>query len=346
MTKFKDGDKVVVRQDSCHSEQRRLSNGELRIFTIRVKYDSDDNMDYCYEGKVYNKSGVVEYNNSYREIDLELYIEPKALAKFKVGDEVVVRKDSEHKTQRMYGGELHIMKITDYNKFGSNGYCYSARNSKSGNTYRAIDLELYGKSSSIEPKIEEYKFQVGDRVLVKEDSSFSSQRWEHYSSSGKKLRIYDIDKVNGISHAFRYHTSQGKSYNDKDLELYIEPIEEPISTYKFKVGDKVSIIRSGDGCGSKHMGMETTITELGKYCGLNGYRISDGFGNAKRNSDGTYEKPTYDGFIGETTFKLLDRKSAMSVQILPTDSYQIYGHDAYDDDEVDSGLDDFIVKRI
>lgn len=62
--------------------------------------------------------------------------------------------------------------------------------------------------------------------------------------------------------------------------------------YEFKVGDKVEVVRIGYGCGPEKIGTVSTITELGSYVGFPGYKVNN------------LENKSYDGFIGEESFKL------------------------------------------
>lgn len=62
--------------------------------------------------------------------------------------------------------------------------------------------------------------------------------------------------------------------------------------YEFKVGDKVEVVKPGFGCGPKEIGIVSTITELGRYKSLPGYKVDN------------LENKRYDDFIGEDSFKL------------------------------------------
>jgi len=96
--------------------------------------------------------------------------------------------------------------------------------------------------------------------------------------------------------------------------------------YKFKIGDKVKVIRSGYGCASHEVGTEVEIIEYGFYTGnQNGYKVSPAIGNTK---DGVY-----DGFIGENSFELVENTWAEGGYVVaikqghanskPNDIYQI-----------------------
>ncbi len=68
--------------------------------------------------------------------------------------------------------------------------------------------------------------------------------------------------------------------------------------YKFKVGDVVKIVSSGEGFGHSKVGKTVTITALGKYCARNGYRVTPELGNKLKND--------YKGFNGEDSFELIN----------------------------------------
>lgn len=70
--------------------------------------------------------------------------------------------------------------------------------------------------------------------------------------------------------------------------------------YKFKVGDKVKVIRSSYGCAPKEVNKEVEITERGDYIGDPGYKVSPAIGNTADRQFG--------GFIGEKSFKLVTSK--------------------------------------
>ncbi len=72
--------------------------------------------------------------------------------------------------------------------------------------------------------------------------------------------------------------------------------------YKFEIGDQVKIIESGDGCGRGVLGEIVTILEKGIYISIPGYKISD---TTKPNTNSM--TGNYDGFCGETSFKLVTK---------------------------------------
>ena len=68
--------------------------------------------------------------------------------------------------------------------------------------------------------------------------------------------------------------------------------------HKFKIGDKVEVIKGGCGCPLDNIEKLVKITDLGEYTDRGrGYIVSPAIGNSKTG--------TYDGFIGEESFKLV-----------------------------------------
>jgi hypothetical protein len=71
--------------------------------------------------------------------------------------------------------------------------------------------------------------------------------------------------------------------------------------YKFKIGQKVKVIKSGAGIGYRDTGKICTITGFGIYEGHSfnkpGYTIKEKIGNARTGD--------YDGMIAEETFELV-----------------------------------------
>ena len=72
-------------------------------------------------------------------------------------------------------------------------------------------------------------------------------------------------------------------------------------TYKFKVGDKVRCVINGEGLAKEGIGNIFTITELGQYRSLPGYKIDPPQGNTLIG--------LYHGFIGENSFELVESKN-------------------------------------
>ena len=71
-----------------------------------------------------------------------------------------------------------------------------------------------------------------------------------------------------------------------------------VPTHKFKVGDRVRVVRHGIGCSMDEMHKEVTITELGTYItGGDGYKVDPPTGNMLISA--------YGGMIGEQSFELI-----------------------------------------
>jgi hypothetical protein len=66
---------------------------------------------------------------------------------------------------------------------------------------------------------------------------------------------------------------------------------------KFEVGDKVEVILSGYGCDPEDKGRLVVITEVGDYCGYDGYKVSPPIGNTLSG--------VYGGYIGEKSFRFV-----------------------------------------
>jgi len=71
-----------------------------------------------------------------------------------------------------------------------------------------------------------------------------------------------------------------------------------MTKHRFRIGQKVKVIKNGHGCAYNEVGRIVTITKLGAYNlhgGEKGYRVDPAIGNTLNHQ--------YDGFIGETSFK-------------------------------------------
>jgi len=69
--------------------------------------------------------------------------------------------------------------------------------------------------------------------------------------------------------------------------------------HKFKVGDVVEVVNSGEGCWQFEIGRQVTITEAGIYEDSLGYKVNPAIGNT--------EDGEFGGFIGENSFELVKR---------------------------------------
>lgn len=71
--------------------------------------------------------------------------------------------------------------------------------------------------------------------------------------------------------------------------------------YKFKIGDKVKIVKSGYGCSPSSVTHKVIITELGKYLDRPGYKIDN------LEIDTNSKNNRYQGFIDEQSFELVEQ---------------------------------------
>lgn len=72
-----------------------------------------------------------------------------------------------------------------------------------------------------------------------------------------------------------------------------------VGKYKFKVGDVVIVKEFGSGVAAKDQKRIVRITKLGEYLSKNGYKVEPKIGNSLTGE--------YKGFIGENTFRLVNR---------------------------------------
>ena len=68
--------------------------------------------------------------------------------------------------------------------------------------------------------------------------------------------------------------------------------------YKFKVGDKVKIIKNGGGFPTEDVGKIVKIVKCGVYCGGSGYKVEPKLGNSRRDD-------SYNGMNGESSLELV-----------------------------------------
>lgn len=89
-----------------------------------------------------------------------------------------------------------------------------------------------------------------------------------------------------------------------------------MSECKFKVGDKVTVVYRGSGCGSRYVGRVVTITEAKPtgYNGKPGYKVSPAIGNTLSGN--------FDGYIGERTFELFEQTTEEKRQEL-SDAFNV-----------------------
>jgi len=108
--------------------------------------------------------------------------------------------------------------------------------------------------------------------------------------------------------AWRYATSSEISkYNFLEKPFNVTEFSIPKYPYKFKVGDLVETVWPGSGIKDSELGKLVTITEIGRYNGEAGYKVSPAIGNTKNGH--------FDGFIGEKSFKLYEEEKVLSESI-------------------------------
>ena len=277
---FQKGDRVIVRKDSKFADQRQRYGMQI-IKTV----NSGCSM------PIETIKGVL-----YNHVDLEFYkgsdIQDKIASdsQFKVGDRVIVRKDSKkYSSQREFGVQI-ISNLDTYNYISTD----------KGRIYKSSDLEIYSdiSESPSSKTTGESPFKVGDEVIVRKGGHHSAQR-ELYGKQVISFIYSDKDK-------YQVETNKN-SYSYEHLELYKDSGFEK-KVHRFKVGDRVTIVETGSGVGPKDKGKIVTITEIGEYGSFSlgpGYKISPALGNTLSGD--------YNGFIGEDAFEFyLGVKETMS----------------------------------
>jgi len=73
--------------------------------------------------------------------------------------------------------------------------------------------------------------------------------------------------------------------------------------YKFKIGDKVEIIKGGSGFYPSQIGKIATITELGTY-NIGPAIYEPGYLIKEKYTGNPTLKNSYNGYVGESSFKL------------------------------------------
>lgn len=97
------------------------------------------------------------------------------------------------------------------------------------------------------------------------------------------------------------------------LSIPYTPVESSNTSHKFKIGDRVKVVKHG--CGTSELGMIVTIAELGQYHGSNGYKTSPPIGNTLSGYA--------DGFIGEESFEL-EKSASLSKEALLEEAKRRY----------------------
>ena len=85
-----------------------------------------------------------------------------------------------------------------------------------------------------------------------------------------------------------------------------EPVitQAPIFNYKFKVGDRVKVVKSGSGVHTVEVGSVVEIVELGKYSSRPGYVVNPPIGNSLSGH--------FESMIGENSFILVDASTPLN----------------------------------
>lgn len=134
-------------------------------------------------------------------------------------------------------------------------------------------------------------------TIFKIVKDFKSDNRIHYSFNASAiLKLEDFRPA--AAEEIAMYKEAGRSV---DVTTYKMKSMEKGSNYKFKIGDRVKVIGSGNGISHAHIGKETTIVELGLYTGSNGYKVD----NPKLGNSLTPDN-SYKGFIHENSFELVE----------------------------------------
>lgn len=158
----------------------------------------------------------------------------------------------------------------------------------------------------------EMRFEVGKWYKFKIDSGTYICRFNKLDGD-----IFITDTGHIYNRTYRQDSSKGRILDinqDKNFkEVPLEEIQQYLPEghvdkvvkfkYKFNIGDKVKVIKSGYGC--TEIGKEVTITERGKCADDPGYKVNPAIGNTKSGKFG--------GFIGEVSFELVSKDEEYKV---------------------------------
>lgn len=244
--------------------------------------------------------------------------------KFKVGDRV--RAINHGYGTSGSGEETTIVELGAYKK----GPGYRVDNPKIGNSRNGSYNYMCGEKSfelitisekesasismSIPMLLSELKH--GDVVRVLDTPNVRYWSKELGGKPIGQLLTIDQHDLDGIYNS-RYICPEGNKYltnfKDGDFTLHArqykeqmkeEPMKEELKgSYKFHVGQKVKIVKSGWGVSDTHMNDIVTITKLGKYSitsNVNGYSVTPLIGNCANRA--------YNGMIAECSFQAYDEK--------------------------------------
>jgi hypothetical protein len=278
MSKFKKGDKVMIRPDSEYYRGQNFRKGEVIMRTITSIADN---------------TGLNHHtdHNVYNEKDLEFYRDDaSSTRKFKVGDAIIGNSTATYNVTKEGWIGVVTKLLTDNIIEARNFTPNDPKDSSYTLREEAFDLHTVAK------------FKKGNIVRALVDSP---RALAALCSKGDLLRVDDVYGTTSFSSDMcRGEAHYWSGMHTEDFELTsltsTEPaVKKPDISYKFAVGDTVKIVANGWGVGERALGKTTTITELGLYCGP-GYKCSLGFGNCAHGSH---------GFVGEKSFELISPES-------------------------------------
>jgi hypothetical protein len=99
-----------------------------------------------------------------------------------------------------------------------------------------------------------------------------------------------------------------------NIDIFLNQSEEKAQVYKFKVGQKVKIVKGGYGVNPNEVGKITTILKLGKYGKNPGYLISD---DINSNSKNIYLHNENQKTCDEVSFEAITNSSLFLTNIEP-----------------------------
>jgi len=148
--------------------------------------------------------------------------------------------------------------------------------------------EFYKKIGHVDSSKSEQEFKVGDWVYSEQASNDDDYRRDH-DNGDKFIPVFQIEEIFQKEWA-RPVKGQSSGILTKHLRL-ATPEEIAFVTksklrfdYKFKIGDKVRIVKKGMGYSPECIGEVVEILELGEYLGKPGYRTSKTKGTSNTNN--------------------------------------------------------------
>lgn len=139
---------------------------------------------------------------------------------------------------------------------------------------------------------------LGTKVLLRRDSEYAHQAGEFEIGE-----IFEYKEGLKLPHRVKWSRSLSNYYRDKDLQVL---------PFKFKVGDKVKVVKFDYGLypEKENMGKIVTIAEQGIYniAGeILGYRIEPKL-------EGNPTNGSFNGFVGESSFELYEQNEELKQQ--------------------------------